>query len=1407
MSYNTSGREIATKITVFDNGIERTEQLTHIGSGTTALVYRTESGDIVKEFYPKINGKQVMSRKEGGNSPATPLEVLSAEDKDILEQRRAAFYSEFAVIDELNGRYRDENDNMFLVPRDMPLTSLGRCHWCNYVGGRTAQAVFEQSRENSRDFYHHFLTILPFVISLYDEIAFYHENGVLNLDIKPENLLVIKSQGSYIGIRNLDFGSVRRLNDKMKEGQCVEPGLVRSLREYAAQNSRGSKELLIDELAARFFACTPAFYDTDRITSVIDRCLEADGDESDILSDLRQLDILAAWKTFLCAMGGADELLIPAEDDIFEGEQFKVNRIFEDVFANKTITGNRSLFASYHIYRQLHEIMGRSFASKRRFRLTASEIADRLRLILCMLNGIPDNQKTQEQRDAEMMVRVFAHKDQLLEANGLRSIRAVCDFCEGHGLKRVEKAATLYQMLSRAAQNVNFRLFPDIVTHDGDVYSHYDEACGRMREDADVPLLRAYRDVQQHKKIILLGKASLGKSTSLRVFEAEMLSHDIPCLLYECRSINAKDISDIQTAAVRNPNAVFVFDAYDELPQNIHSEFDNLVEYLDQFDVRALISSRSATETEDRIFQSYYPLFVGDFTMKQLDSLVSREISRSSGYFSLLRNTMFLVLHLELETHDLLGKLSLSIKTEAEFIGQYFELLYLDKKSDEILLSDFIHLGEFLHKQRCEKNNRYIERIPNPVKQIFKYEMLESTPFGAKQELSSHQVKYLNYLHGLYLKEKLLEIYEESDRLEDLEILLCRFMNIPSTADVSESLCYAGQLLFHSPQAKQIFIALNSWELKKRIRYENVLCLFLGYNHDVADDIEDVFEFYHPVMRNYYHNYLYACDRIRVLKASSIQEIYFTHDGLTQLERIEINNDVFYSEGNCLIQKNGRGVCLGCRNSEIPEGVTYIHRHAFSHCNIQKVLIPDSVAQIDEQAFKYCTALEYVQIGKGVTIINPNAFVKCSQLKTLYIKNNEMEVTGKRYHLNAFSDCPIETAIVPTTAVAYVFKIAAPTLKSLDIYQGEKQSSPYALTFEGPKDDVRKAKQLRELTIRSDVRYIAEDAFVSFRNCLEKITVEPGNPVYRSEDNCLIAVQEEALILGCKNSVIPHKDVKTLALSAFSFCVDLCSIEIPSNITRIGKNCFNRCERLEQVSFCGSHVEIGDASFTKCKAIKRVMIPCMEDWLTYRFVSSSSNPLFYSGDFYVDGVKTETLVLPEVETICQGAFNNAKGIKQVVVPATIKKIESFAFAECKNLKSVHICDLKAWCGMELLSYASNPLTNGAKLYLNGLAISHLTIGKEIPIIKQAVFMKCSGLIDATIEAEHITIQDDAFWKCPDLTTVTLGGTDYEIGDYAFREGRVTVIYPGTVEEWAARYSSLVGVQRAVCADGEYTYHH
>lgn len=78
---------------------------------------------------------------------------------------------------------------------------------------------------------------------------------------------------------------------------------------------------------------------------------------------------------------------------------------------------------------------------------------------------------------------------------------------------------------------------------------------------------------------------------------------------------------------------------------------------------------------------------------------------------------------------------------------------------------------------------------------------------------------------------------------------------------------------------------------------------------------------------------------------------------------VEEGNKEYYSEGNCLIEKDTATLMFGLNNSTIPEGVKIIGDYAFSNCDgITDITIPNSVIYIGKGAFSRYKNLTNVHI-------------------------------------------------------------------------------------------------------------------------------------------------------------------------------------------------------------------------------------------------------------------------------------------------------------------------------------------------------------------------------------------------------------------------------------------------------------
>ena len=95
----------------------------------------------------------------------------------------------------------------------------------------------------------------------------------------------------------------------------------------------------------------------------------------------------------------------------------------------------------------------------------------------------------------------------------------------------------------------------------------------------------------------------------------------------------------------------------------------------------------------------------------------------------------------------------------------------------------------------------------------------------------------------------------------------------------------------------------------------------------------------------------------------------------------------------------------------------------------------------------------------------------------------------------------------------------------------------------------------------------------------------------------------------------------------------------------------------------------------------------------------------------------------------------------------------FAFEDCYSLTRVDITDIAAWCNISYGGGDTHPCFNGAKLYLNGEELTHVTIPSDVTYIKDKAFYGCSSIRSVTISDNTTSIGHFTFKNCGNLASV------------------------------------------------------
>lgn len=473
---------------------------------------------------------------------------------------------------------------------------------------------------------------------------------------------------------------------------------------------------------------------------------------------------------------------------------------------------------------------------------------------------------------------------------------------------------------------------------------------------------------------------------------------------------------------------------------------------------------------------------------------------------------------------------------------------------------------------------------------------------------------------------------------------------------------------------------------------------------------------------------------------NGVLEKYTEESGVTE---------VVIPEGVTSIGESAFRKCRSLESITIPNGVTSIGEWAFWECSsLASITIPDGVTSIGGEAFWDCSSLESITIPNGVTSIGEGAFVGCSSLKSIVLPNSIMSIG-----ICAFYNCRQLTGITlpeGVTSIGYGVFHSCGCLTNIAI--------PKSVTSIG-EDAFRGCSSLLSITLPDGVTSIGESAF---RGCSRLVSVTlPGS-------------------------------VTSIGNWAFYECKQLTSIRLPDSVTSIGAGAFARCKKLDLALPAGL-TAVGEAAFRGC-ALTSITIP---DGVTK-----------VGRDVFLRCDKIETAgpvgggydyEFPWTEEIPDNAFSGLRKLKTAVLPATIQKIGTNAFGDCRELveltmpKTANVSrtafkdcaklrkvkkaqakaaapDVKAVSSVHPQSGKEAPspdfvMINGRLLRYNGHK-KKVVIPDGTTVISKRAFY-CRPITSVTIPASVRTIEQEAFYRCWNLKSITILGQIEKVEANAF----------------------------------------
>ncbi len=418
----------------------------------------------------------------------------------------------------------------------------------------------------------------------------------------------------------------------------------------------------------------------------------------------------------------------------------------------------------------------------------------------------------------------------------------------------------------------------------------------------------------------------------------------------------------------------------------------------------------------------------------------------------------------------------------------------------------------------------------------------------------------------------------------------------------------------------------------------------------------------------------------------------------------------------------------------IEDGVTTIGNCAFFHCAaLTNVTIEDGVTSIGDSAFYNCTSLTSITIGNDVKAIGSLAFYFCTSLKSIDIPKN-LTTIGFR----AFKGCEsLANIIIPDT----VTSIGEEAFHSTAYYNNEANWENGALYINNHLIVANTHTSVYEIKLGTIT--IAANAFENASSRTVKIPISITNIGDWAFYNC------DSLT----NIIIPDS-VTNIGNEAFAYCDNLYNIVIPDSVISIGRFAFDYCTYLTSVTIPNSVKCIDEFAFNGCDALKDVYISDVATWCNIDFKSSSSNPLSYASNLYLNNKLITDITIPNgVTKIPEGAFKGCTSFKSLIISNSVTHIESDAFADCTGLKSVKI-------GNSVKSIGEKAFSNCDSLICISFPNSVINIG-------YMAFNSCNSLENVMISSGLTGIEEYAFYYCISLANITIPKSVTNIGDWAF----------------------------------------
>ena len=441
------------------------------------------------------------------------------------------------------------------------------------------------------------------------------------------------------------------------------------------------------------------------------------------------------------------------------------------------------------------------------------------------------------------------------------------------------------------------------------------------------------------------------------------------------------------------------------------------------------------------------------------------------------------------------------------------------------------------------------------------------------------------------------------------------------------------------------------------------------------------------------------------------------------------------------------------RSIIIPDSVARIEDIAINEFpNLEEVIMPDSILELGEKNFRCCYSLRNVRLSRRLKHL-PRTVLDAlneSNISCLIIPDSIDEITdlrednsycGKEEVENRFAYCSyikiISSKECEDGKTKSFISVYDDEIESDYSYLGSnwecvEEKTGVASTKVLKMDDVKHADKVSEYIVDGSYKMIGPCAFAQCPE-LEIVVIEDG--------------------------------VKVIGPGAFAGCNKLKTVVVPSSVTKISPYAFYGCKALKEIEIPGKEVDIGDFAFKDCSGLLAIWLPNKVNKIgkfafngcdnlntvvgakkvteidDYAFMGCKRLPLIIPGQIQRIGNYAFTAVGSELKETGNNEHDEFRKIlhSSIDIPNTIEDIGEYAFSDCTGFNIVYFYE----------NVALKKIKKGTFKGCKGLDDT-VVLPKQVEEVEEEAFCDCDGLKVVNFPKKLKKIYGNAFKNCISL---------------------------------------------------------